>query len=51
MDFTTLIRSLYSCRAFDSKTFGQEIIYRLLEVGCIIQSYVGVVNKVAWRKI
>ena len=35
MDFTTLIRNRYSCRAFDPREVGQEIVDRILEAGRI----------------
>ena len=35
MDFTFLIQNRYSCRAFDQRKIGQEIINRILEAGRI----------------
>ena len=35
MDFTTLIQNRYSCRAFDPREVGQEIVDRILEAGRI----------------
>ena len=35
MDFTTHIRNRYSCRAFDPREVGQEIVDRILEAGRI----------------
>ena len=35
MDFTTLIRNRYSCRAFDPREVEQEIVDRILEAGRI----------------